>query len=353
MPNKTTPNHIQQVTVSLQADADFSSIQQALDNAPDDHSPYLIYIANGRYQEKIKVTRANTQLIGESQTHCIVSATMANGMIDSQGRKFATFNSYTLCIDAADVQIRSLSIENGFDFPANAAKAEGDPSKLKHTQAVALALGDNADRVQLIDLDLQSYQDTLYLRAGRCYLSHCRIAGTIDFIFGGGVALIDKCEIVARNREAQHHEQVYGYISAPCTDIKQTHGLVFRHCQLSKEPGVPANSYALGRPWHPTTQFSDGNYADPKAIGHVAFINCELDDHLYGWDKMSGRDIQQNIIWFRPENSRFWEYNNSGAGAKSRDKQRPQLTEQQMQHYQLEHIFGDWRPSLYQANQAE
>ena len=30
---------------------------------------------------------------------------------------------------------------------------------------------------------------------------------------------------------------------------------------------------------------------------------------------MSGKDINQNTIWFYPEDSRFWEYHNKGKGA--------------------------------------
>ncbi|MDT9694187.1 hypothetical protein Q5762_38830, partial [Streptomyces sp. P9(2023)] len=86
----------------------------------------------------------------------------------------------------------------------------------------------------------------------------------------------------------------------------QSFGLVFKDCRLKKETDVPAKSYALGRPWHPTTTFADGRYADPNAVGHAVFINCEMDDHIYGWDKMSGKDIDQQTIWFYPEDSRFW-----------------------------------------------
>lgn len=51
-------------------------------------------------------------------------------------------------------------------------------------------------------------------------------------------------------------------------------------------------SYGLGRPWHPTTTFEDGRYADPNAIGQTVFLNTSMDDHIYGWDKMSGKDKQ-------------------------------------------------------------
>ncbi|MGL9735795.1 MAG: hypothetical protein ACR5LF_09680 [Symbiopectobacterium sp.] len=61
---------------------------------------------------------------------------------------------------------------------------------------------------------------------------------------------------------------------------------------------VPAKSYALGRPWHPKNTSPDSHYADPNAIGQTVFINTMMDDVIYDWDKMSGKDIKGEKIWF-------------------------------------------------------
>ncbi len=120
--------------------------------------------------------------------------------------------------------------------------------------------------------------------------------------------------IIARNRS--DIAPPYGYITAPATQADEKFGLFIINSKLSKEAGVPAKSFALGRPWHPTTQFSDGRYADPNAIGLAAFINCDIDDHIYGWDKMSGKDKAGEKIWFYPEDSRFYESANRGPGGR-------------------------------------
>ncbi|MEI8635093.1 pectinesterase family protein [Vibrio sp. PP-XX7] len=56
-------------------------------------------------------------------------------------------------------------------------KSDEDPTKLKHTQAVALLVSHYGDRAQFKDVRLVSYHDTLYLYAGRSYFEKCRDYG--------------------------------------------------------------------------------------------------------------------------------------------------------------------------------
>ncbi len=332
------------VKVSLDGSADFASIQQAIDSAPNNEQPYVIYIQNGVYQEKLHITRPNIYLIGEDRDKTIITATTANSMLDDQGEKFGTLGSRTVAIDAKGFSARSLTIENGFDFPANQRKAKDDPTRQNGTQAVALLISHNGDKAQFKDVNVSSYQDTLYVRAGRTYFDQSRIAGTVDFIFGHGTTLIENSDIVSRYRDDIEAGKPLGYLTAPATDIKSPFGIVFKGCNLTKEAKVPAASYGLGRPWHPTTTFADGRYADPNAIGHTAFINCQMGDHIYGWDKMSGKDINGEKIWFQPEDSRFWEYASQGAGAKKEN--RPQLSKAKAEKYTTNNILNGWQPDI-------
>lgn len=90
-----------------------------------------------------------------------------------------------------------------------------------------------------------------------------------------------------------------------------------------------------------TTAFYDGRYADPAAIGQAVFINTVMDDHIYGWDKMSGKDKQGEKIWFYPQDSRFFEENSHGPGAEINEGRR-QLSAAQLQAFTLPMIFPDW-----------
>jgi pectinesterase len=349
----TTAGPLYDVKVSLDGSADFKSIQAAIDHAPNNHQPYVIYIRQGIYREKLEVHRPHIYLIGDGQDKTIITAATANGTINSAtGKKFGTTGSRTVNIDAPDFSARSLTIENSFDFPANQAKNDGDPTKIHNTQAVALLISRKADRTQLKDVNLTSYQDTFYTKAERTFIDQSRISGTVDFIFGHGTALFENSNIVARYRSDVKAGEPLGYLTAPSTNINRPFGLVFKHCQLNKEAHVPAHSYALGRPWHPTTTFTDGRYADPNAIGHSAFIDCKMDDHIYGWDKMSGKDIHKNKIWFYPKDSRFREYHNTGRGARSTHS-RSQLNDQQAAAYTTDNILSGWMPDISLAPESK
>ena len=340
------------VVVAPDGSGDYASIQTAIDHAPDGDSPYVIYIRNGVYQEKLEVTRPNIYLIGQDRDRTVIEAATANGTLRPDGKKFGTFGSRTVSIDAKGFQARSLTIENSFDYPANQAKKESDPTKIKSPQAVALLVSNHGDRAEFKDVSLVSYQDTLYVRAGRSFFDQSKIAGNIDFIFGLGTALIKDSDIIARQRSDAAPGEPLGYITAPATDIKTPFGLVFKNCHLTKEAGVPANSYGLGRPWHPTTTFADGRYADPNAIGNSTFIDCTMDDHIYGWDKMSGHDKQNQTVWFYPKDSRFWEFGSQGKGAKASDE-RPQLTQTQAAQYTDEAVLSGWQPEISLAAKSE
>lgn len=335
-----------QAVVSLTPQAgEYATIQQALANAPKDSSPYTIYIKNGTYHERLNITRPNVHWIGQSEDGTIISANTAAGNLKPDGKKWGTHGSSTVEINAPDFSAQSLTIQNDFDFPANATKADNDPSKLKDTQAVALLLAEKSDRADFYHVSLVGYQDTLYAQSGRSYFKDSKISGTIDFIFGGGTAVFDHDDIITR---ARHDSQgPLGYVTAPSTDIKQAYGLVFLHSHLMKESdAVPPHSYGLGRPWHPTTTFSDGRYANPNAIGQTVYIDCTMDNQIYGWDKMSGKDKQGKTTWFYPDkDARFSEYHSRGAGSAA-GKQRPQLSAHQASQFTLTKILDGWQPTL-------
>lgn len=321
----------------------YSSLQAALEAAPEQGEPWRILIKNGTWHERLVITKPVT-LVGESWERTIIEANTPAGALDAEGKKLGTFRTSTVEVAASGVTLENLTVRNSFDFPANSALPEGDPNKLKDTQAVALMVDENVDQARFRKVRLEGYQDTFYSKNGsRSYFTDCEISGHVDFIFGGGIAVFDRCTIIARNRS--DIAPPLGYITAPSTPRDAHFGLVFLNSHLTKEPGVPAGSFALGRPWHPTTTFADGRYADPNAIGTVAFVHCDIDDHIYGWDKMSGKDKQGDKIWFYPQDSRFYEVGNTGPGA-GRGGEHYQLSPDDAAHYDLHDIFTGWSDAL-------
>ncbi|WP_052417292.1 pectinesterase family protein [Cellvibrio mixtus] len=328
----------------------FKTIKAALDAAPsDDATRYRILIKAGRYNEKLNIERANIEITGEGAGSTIIyfDAHAANSR-SYRADNWGTPGSATVSINSVDVYLADLTIENTYDFLTNDGKqARNDPDAVADSQAVALLLDARSDRVSVNRVTLNGYQDTLFVHGNRAYFYQSTISGNVDFIFGQGTVVFEKSTIISRPRNSNFAEgEIHSFITAPSTNIARAHGLTFLDCTLTREQGVPDGSITLGRPWHPTTDFPDGRYADPDAIGKAVFIRTFMDSHInvQGWSSMPGtaRDGTKSRI-FTPEESRFFEYQSAGPGA-AINAQRPQLTDEQAVDYSLEKIFLDWNP---------
>lgn len=328
----------------------FTSLQAALDAAPKDEAVrYRILVKAGRYKEKLNINRPNIDISGESAASTIIYFdAYAGNSRDYREDKWGTPGSATVSINATDIHIADLTIENTFDYLTNdGKKTRNDSTAVSDSQAVALLLDTRSDRVSFSRVTLNGYQDTLFAHGNRAYFYKSTISGNVDFIFGQGAVVFDKSTIISRPRNSTFAEgEIHSFITAPSTNIAREYGLTFIDCILTRETGVPDGSITLGRPWHPTTNFPDGRYADPKAIGKAVFIRTFMDRHINvaGWSSMPGTapDGTKSRI-FTPEESRFFEYKSAGPGAVI-NSQRPQLADAQVAHYSLEKIFGDWRP---------
>lgn len=330
----------------------FPTVAAALSAAPaTGKSPHVIFIRNGRHHEKIIVTKPNITLLGENRTHTVLSFDDYSGIKNKDGKSLGTWHCATLIIRAPDFRMANLTVENTFDYLGNDAKPEHDPTRTSEPQAVALMTDSGADRTHLHNVRLLGYQDTLFTLSGRTYVSHSTIAGNIDFIFGAGQTVVDGCEIINRPRGKPLSEgEMIGYIAAPSTAWVEKFGLIIMNSRLVRENArVTKHSCPLGRPWHPTTQYPDGRYANPNAVGSAVFLNCWMDDHITvaGWDKMHGTArITGKKDWFYPGNpthARFAEYASSGPGACTHPLRR-QLSPEEAAHYTLHRIFRGWQP---------
>lgn len=327
----------------------YATLADALAAAPAaSPRPWTIAIGAGDYREKLTITKPNIHLVGlgTDKTRLIFNAYAGQKKPDSD-EHWGTLGSATLTVKAEGFAARHLTIANDFDFLDNDGRDPESANRVGASQAVALFLSHGADKSLFYDVALTGYQDTLFADAGRSLFSHCSISGNVDFIFGGGTALFESCDIISRPR-ANAHILPAGFVVAPCTAKDQRFGLIFNQCHLKKErDDQPPGSHYLGRPWHPTRDFPDGRYADPHAIGQAAFLHCTLDDHIAtdGWTSMSGLAPDGQRKWFQPlEDARFFEYQSLGPGAQI-NGHRPQLSDADAADYTLEHILGDWHPA--------
>jgi pectinesterase len=286
----------------------YRTLAAALDAAPGANDrPWVIRLRAGRYREKVSIDKPHLWLVGAGRDSTVISWDDAAGTPRRGGGTLGTRDSWTLRIINADVHLRRLTVENAFDYPANAARPAGDPARLAGTQALAVSITERADRTVLDDVRLAGYQDTFFAQAGRTYVRRSEILGNVDFLFGAGRVVFDDCDIVSRDRGDPRNN---GIIAAPSTDLGNAYGFLVVRSRLRKErPTMAAGSVMLGRPWHPS--------ADPRAVGSAVFVDTWMDDHItaQGWDRMSSTHASGERLWFEPSAARFFEVGSTGPGA--------------------------------------
>jgi pectinesterase len=314
----------------------YRSIGDALTGLPaNGASRAVVFVRNGRYREKLTVDRPRVTLLGESRDGTVLTYDAAADTRTQTGGTYGTRGSFTLRIVAPDFRAENMTIENAFDYPANAAKPDSDKTKYRNPQAVALMTDLGSDRAVFANVKISGYQDTLFPNSGRSYFAKCEVWGHVDFIFGAGQAVFDDCDIVSRDRGSKTNN---GYVTAPSTKADRPFGFLFIGSRLKKESArmAPA-SVTLGRPWHP--------FADATVLSAVAYINCWMDDHIgdKGWDRMSSVDSTGTRTWYEPADARFVEFGTKGPGAVSSASRRV-LTADDAKRYTPSAVLDGWVP---------
>ena len=300
----------------------FGSIAAAIAAAPAAGGvPFRITVDAGVWDEKLVVDRPDVHLIGAGRGRCRIGSDRAAGHRRADGEPWGTWGCASVIVRAPGFRARALTFENRFDYLAHLAQPVLETVGANGAQAVALMFDQGSDRALIEDCDIDGHQDTLFAEAGRSWLRGCRVRGSVDFIFGAGDCVLDACEIVSRHRPGKERQ---GYLTAASTRAAQPHGLLLRDCTLSREPGVPDASVALGRPWRPTRTFADGRYGDPDVRGSALFVDCRMDAHIdaNGWDAMSYTARDGRRVAFEPRDARFGEAGSRGPGA-LRSERRP------------------------------
>ena len=263
--------------VSPPTDARANPLQAAIDAAPDNATkPYVILVKPGRYrwqQVLVPPTKRFIHLVGEDSATTLISYHL-NVYETLKDRRLERNEGITFIVQADDFSATNLTFEN---------------SSGEHGQALALRL--DGDRATIRACRLLGWQDTLRSEKGRHYFRDCYIEGRVDFIYGGGTAVFETCEI---------RSKAGGYVTAASTPPESAFGYVFLRCRLTYdpqpwEPGLPSRPAFLGRPWRPHAA--------------VAFIACELGAHIEpaGWHNWNKPDSEKT--------ARYAEYASTGPGA--------------------------------------
>ncbi|MCW3848984.1 pectinesterase family protein [Sphingomonas sp. LB-2] len=287
----------------------------------------VIRLAPGTFVEKLTIATRGVTVIGSGPAS-VVSYGAYAGLRKADGSNTGTSGSATITVAAPDVTFRNLTIRNSYDYIGAKRDNAGNGA-----QAVALLIGREADRCTVEDCALEGYQDTLYIQP-RARITGCRIVGGVDFIFGGGAVWFDRCSIVTR---FVPNTDSLGYIAAPSTPAAQEFGLVFSHCRIGREPGVPDHSVWLGRPWR-----AGGNMS---LLGQAAFLNCWMDGHIRheGWTWMGYKGPEGDQRKLTPEEARMFEFGSAGPGAGPVSATRKALDAASAKRFTRANVLGGWR----------
>ena len=264
--------------VAKDGSGNYTNIQAAINAVPTGQTaPWKIYIKKGKYVEAVSIpgNKPFIQLIGESLAETIISYDNYSGKANPAGGTYGTSTCGTVIINATDVMLMNLSIENatGYGVNANAlVPAPGDGPQ-------AVAVYTTSDRVVFYNCRLNSGQDTYYGgndKGSRCYFKNCYVDGNTDFLFGSSTIIFDTCIIYPRTRL---DNQTGGYVTAVNTKLESRYGYVFRDCKITKNRGFTL--YSLGRPWQ-----NDGSTADAaKSRNKTVFLNTIMGSTIRpdGW----------------------------------------------------------------------
>ena len=261
-------------------------LQAVLDKAPPGA---VIRLDEGEYRVKAAVFTPGLTLAGAGADRTRIVWDDYAKKPDSKGVEYNTFRTWTLAVCADGVTLRDLSVVNGALRPEDkgqevALTVYGDRFTMERCRLTStqdtLFLGPLPD-----DL-IQRYDDFLphWLRPSKSCaqrFTDCLIEGTVDFIFGCGEAVFDRCEIRSL-RDARG----VGYAAAPAHEPRQARGFLFRDCRFTAQEGVAPGSIYLARPW--------------RDYGLCVFEGCAYEDHIspLGFDKWNDTRRDQTARFY-------------------------------------------------------
>jgi len=281
------------IVVAADGSGDYDNVQDAVDSIDDSaNQRTVIYIKNGVYKQKVKITKPYITLIGEDRDYTVLTYDDSAHKLLPDGSEMGTFLTYSTLITGNNFVAKNITFENS----AGSGKIVGQ----------ALAAYVAADRAKFVNCRFLGSQDTLFTGPVpsdppslvpkedtstycRQFYEKCYIRGDVDFIFGSATAVFKECEIYSNNRNMHPN----GYITAASTYKDQPFGYVFLSCRLISD--AAENSVYLGRPW--------------REYAKTAFINCWMGPHIKaeGWHNWSKPERESTVS--------YEEYNNSGPGA--------------------------------------
>lgn len=301
-------------------DGNYQAAIRAANNRPDKKRRFRIFIHSSNYRigsTTVTLTAPNTSIIGEEwQNTQIEACTQVEGL-DKTG---------TLILQHADsTYIQDIELWSNFQ----------NNEKLFANRSVALNEKNCRGNV-LMQVSLLGTQNTYYTNSGgTTYIEDSRIAGTVDFICGGGTIYFNHCDLRLMDRGDSTRHAV---ICAPATEDGRPYGYVFNDCYIDG-PRHQHHNYWLGQPWQ----------NKPRA----AFLNCQMniEPKAEGWTHTHGT-MPAYLAEYQSMNRVFELIDLSRRRTLFNDRQgtdRPvgyqtTMTPEVAEQYTLDRVFPNWNP---------
>ncbi|KMT03433.1 hypothetical protein BVRB_8g191180 [Beta vulgaris subsp. vulgaris] len=227
-----TPN----VVVAQDGSGNFSQIMDAIEVAPSHNTDrFVIYVKKGVYEENVEIKRKKTNIMMYGDGMDVTIITSNHSVVDG----WTTYRSATFAVTGAGFIARDMTFQN-----------TAGPEKHQ-----AVAFRSDSDLSALYRCAFRGYQDTLYAHANRQFFRECTITGTVDFIFGDGVAVFQNCQIQARKGLTNQKNTI---TAQGRKDPGENTGFSIQFCNITGDSSLSTtntttNSTAtytyLGRPW--------------------------------------------------------------------------------------------------------
>uniref|UniRef100_A0A803MFB5 Pectinesterase n=2 Tax=Chenopodium quinoa TaxID=63459 RepID=A0A803MFB5_CHEQI len=224
------------VTVALDGSGNFTRIMDAIEAAPS-HSTdrFVIYVKKGVYDENVEIKRKKTYIMMYGDGMDVTIITGNRSVVDG----WTTYRSATFAVTGAGFIARDMTFQN-----------TAGPEKHQ-----AVAFRSDSDLSALYRCAFRGYQDTLYAHANRQFFRECTITGTVDFMFGDGVAVFQNCLIQARQGLPNQKNTI---TAQGRKDPGENTGFSIQFCNITGDSSLTMTNTStnttttytyLGRPW--------------------------------------------------------------------------------------------------------
>lgn len=163
----------------------------------------------------------------------------------------------------------------------------------------AVAMRSDSDMSVFYRCSFKGYQDTLYVHSQRQFYRECDIYGTVDFIFGDGVVVLQNCKIYVRKPMRNQKNTV---TAQGRSDPNENTGISIHRSVIKAASDFRSSQGKiktfLGRPW--------------KRYSRTVFMRSNLGGLIApaGWLKWNGNFALKTLY--------YGEYSNTGAGSSTK-----------------------------------